>query len=889
MRLSWLFLVSLMGLNLSAAETVRVAVTKDNSIVLVDGEWTLNAGDQGRIRIKGNQHIVAMAFDVAAIAGRRVKEATLVCQRSAESIRGVTLSTIATPWDEKASNALTAGTPGLIDWGYPGARFPAVCGGNSFTLATQTDSELREGAYHWNVPADLVHAMVIGIADGIAIHEHDADYGRNPTIFSREQSGKQPVLIVTTEDQPDATPRPVSDLRITSLDDTTTTVSFNAPTSGFAYDVRVDDVPLGRHLIPLVQPNQCQTITLADLTPAAYQNGPHQITVRTLNRTGQRSEAISARFQWQPAAELPSPLMPLTKPTTSQQIVEAERVVKEISVIPITDKFDLQGQPIGNLPAGYRTQNPIFDGEQVRLMAAAGEVVSFQTLIRGIDDVSIRIGFDDWQPRIDLHQAIYVRAGDRNIPDPVVPLPKKLSLHPDEDQVVVADIYVPFDSERTVHHGQIDVSDGRSIGMELIVLPFALPRQATFHCEMNSYGLPDHVDDYYSLQRIAYDHRVHANILHYSHHTAAAGSRKSNLDMRLRSGKRMDNRRYDAIEPGAKSAYWDDFAEAFGPVLDGSLFRDGHRGPIAVPGFYLTFHESWPLHCRPFFNGELDAYRAFNDHPEYPQTYVNILEDFIKTAKSKNWNGAGFQIYFNNKGSLEESQKAPWILDEPTSYWDYRALQYYGELTDRGRADADGVQIDYRIDISRPQFCRGQLSGRDDFWVVSSAAFRDHRRLVTDPIRADGQKVWVYGTSNLVEQSNRNLQAWALDAWLGGASGLVPWQTVDKSGDAMSQADQLGIFIFDQTALGETVIRHSIRLKAYRDAQQLIEYLNLLQDKTGWDGKRMRRFVSQYINLEPRIDRRSDDDAGTSAYDRLSPQGLDNLRHATATMLSQPR
>ncbi len=155
-----------------------------------------------------------------------------------------------------------------------------------------------------------------------------------------------------------------------------------------------------------------------------------------------------------------------------------------------------------------------------------------------------------------------------------------------------------------MHTGRVLISDGREIPIELIVLPFALPREATFLCEMNSYGLPDQASDYYALQQIAYDHRVHVNILHYSHNTAAPGSRKSNLDMRLPSGRRMDNRRYDQIEPGASSAYWDDFAEAFSPMLDGSCFQNGYRGPIAAPGFYLTFHESWPLHCREFFNGK---------------------------------------------------------------------------------------------------------------------------------------------------------------------------------------------------------------------------------------------------------------------------------------------
>ena len=152
-------------------------------------------------------------------------------------------------------------------------------------------------------------------------------------------------------------------------------------------------------------------------------------------------------------------------------------------------------------------------------------------------------------------------------------------------------------------------------------------------------------------------------------------------------------------------------------------------------------------------------------------------------------------------------------------FWDYRALQFYGELTDRSRGVAPDVQIDYRIDISRPEYCRGQLDRRDDLWIVSSSAFQNYRRLVTDRMQSDGLKAWVYGTSNHVHETNRNIQSRALDAWQGGATGVVPWQTVNKSGSALKEAYQLGLFSFDKDVAGETVIRHSMRLKAYRDAQ----------------------------------------------------------------------
>ena len=118
-------LLSLIAFSASAADSIQLPVTKDNSIVMVDGEWSENAGQQGRIRIKGNQHMVAMAFDTSSIVGKQIRKATLVCAQGEQTISGVTISTIASPWDEKRSTGLSCGVDKIVDWGYPGARFPA--------------------------------------------------------------------------------------------------------------------------------------------------------------------------------------------------------------------------------------------------------------------------------------------------------------------------------------------------------------------------------------------------------------------------------------------------------------------------------------------------------------------------------------------------------------------------------------------------------------------------------------------------------------------------------------------------------------------------------------------------------------------------------------------
>jgi hypothetical protein len=866
----------LIAAQLSAAP-IQLPSTRDNSIVLLDGEWTENAGGQPRIRVKGNQHIVAIGFDTSAIAGKLVSRAALVCIPSELTLAGVTISTIAAPWDESTSNGLTGGIVGVDGWGYEGARFPAVTGGNAFTLVHSLTTEPADGVYHWEIPPDMVHALALGVAHGLAIHEQDADYSRNPTIFSREQSGRGPYLLVELDERPEARPSPPTELELTPVDGATARLTLTAPHDGFAYEITIDGVPLGRHNIPLVECGARQTIPIRDLPASLAQEGMHEIRVTTLGRTGLRSPPAMARAVLFRSAAIDTPEI--------QMPVAAAPPLDGLAVVPITDKFDQSGRAIGDLPADYRTHNPLFDGQRVRLIAAAGEVAGFQVLLRGMGEVAIGTRFDGPAMRVDMHQALYVPANGRMVPDPLVPLPAKLPLQPEADQAVFVDVYVPFDATPGIREGTVSLSDGRVVPVELAVLPFSLPRNATFLCEMNSYGLPDHVDDFYAVQQVAYDHRVHANILHYSHHTAAPGARKSNLDMRLPSGRRMDNRRYDDIQPGAKRAYWDNFAEAFGPYLDGSLFQHGHRGPIPAPGFYLTFHESWPLNCRVYFNGDPDAYRAFGEQPIYAETYINILRDFARLVEEKGWTETGFQVYFNNKGSLREETKAPWILDEPSSWWDYRALRFYGELTDQGRADSPETRIDYRIDISRPEFARGQLDGRADLWVVSTWAFQNYRRLVTDRIERDGLKAWVYGSSNHVHESNRDIQAWALDVWRHGGTGLVPWQTIDQTGNALKQADQLGLFILDRDSKGQTVIRHSVRLKAYREAQQLIEYLNLLRTRRGWSQDQLRRFVDHYVRLDAVVDKRDEADAGVTNYGRASPTGVESLRRAAAQLL----
>ena len=848
-----------------AAQPIRIPATKDNSVVLVDNEWSGNAGSAGRIRIKGNQHLVAMDFDWSSLKGKVVASAELVCFRADKTIPGLTISTIQAPWDEMKSNALNSGL-NPDGWAWPGSRFPSVAGGNSFSLLCQSPSRLEGDAYHWTIDPALIQANILGAAYGLCLHEWSADYSRNPTIFAREQSGKQPYLLLTFADKTEIPlPQPPTKFSLSEpLDPDDLRLSFAAPDSGFAYEVLINDKPLPRWNVPFFLQGKTQTVYLRDIPLPAETD--LVIAIRTMDRLGRKSAPATITLRLPKVANLPIqelPSLPVPQPR-----------YPDLCVIPAVDKYDATGKPVGPLPDDYRVHNEIFDGRTIRLSAARGEVVSALLLVKGAGSVKIQC---DLPVRSDLTQALYVKSRDRMIPDPLVPF-ESLTLSPDRDTPVCLDVFIPFDTTDKQLAGSVKLSDGRTLPIELTILPFAIPRRASFLCEMNSYGLPDRVETFYKLQRIAYDHRCHVNILYYSHSTAAPGSRNSNLDMVLPDGRRMNQGRFNDIAPDDEHAFWDDFITAFDPYLSGRCFADGHRGPIPAPGFYLPFHESWPLHVRQFFSGNPDAYLAFFEHPEYAQTFSNILADFVAIAHKQGWDQTGFQLYLNNKGSLKDPNKDPWILDEPADYWDYRALAFYGDLTEKTKGKACPINLDYRIDISRPEFDRGQLQHKANLWVASSDALRHYGRLVADRSRTTGESIWAYGTSNDPATSNRQTLAWVLWAWRNGATGIVPWQTINTDGSALKQADQLGIFIYDKQPDGSIAVRPSLRLKAYLRAQQDIEYLNLALAKPGVTRPQLNRLFDSCLRLDARVNKTSAADAGTAAFDGFSADDLRRLR-----------
>src|SRR5204863_6730893 len=116
------------------------------------------------------------------------------------------------------------------------------------------------------------------------------------------------------------------------------------------------------------------------------------------------------------------------------------------------------------------------------------------------------------------------------------------------------EVYVPHDVPPGQHHGKL-VLEGRAetltLNVSLQVWDFTLPDYLSFIPEMNCYGLPENEGAYY---RLAHRHRTALNRVPYFQNGQVA----------------------EGLAPAVKDGAfeWSAWDARFGPLLDGSAFKD---------------------------------------------------------------------------------------------------------------------------------------------------------------------------------------------------------------------------------------------------------------------------------------------------------------------------
>ena len=451
-----------------------------------------------------------------------------------------------------------------------------------------------------------------------------------------------------------------------------------------------------------------------------------------------------------------------------------------------------------------------------------------------------------------------------------------------KNQSVWMDLYVPKDQPAGDYTGTITIAAAgltspATINLKVHVSPTTIPDYPTFLVDLNGYGNPWNWGGSYNTDLIclryfqaAHKHRAVCNTLPYGQSGNVQADRAPTLT---------------GAGPTVHAADWTAMDARYGRFFDGSAFTPATPGsPYYGPGqntpithLYTPLFESWPISDMDptygfdaaglggsYWNALVDtrtasSYRQFfttmpDIYPSFPEGYKqgvrNVVADWFTHAHEKGWTKTNFQIYLNNKYYYKDygDCTALWLLEECEDADDFRAVGYFHQLYREGQAQSGVTDVPwhFRIDIStRWAQHWGQLDNRINFFMMgdSSAAWHwpqiKYRSYELDENRQE-QWAW-YGAATSITSNGTGHSQVLLKKWSQGlAGGLQYWDNYQTSWSSPQDLSTVysGISVPGFGAYEGCIM--SIRIKATRQVEQVIELLNLIASQPGWSREKVR-------------------------------------------------
>jgi hypothetical protein len=923
------------------AEQVKLIATRDVWVSSVAEEADDSMGKTPQLKLKVNDEVALLDFDVSALRGRRIEAAELWMHNVAESVaeekkrlgvpeerpdclRKIGVSTVSSPWEEGEQAATYRPDPaghgatydqasyGERNWAYPGSKLWAVIMGNGNSVHCHGEREYRGDGW-WRVAVEprLISALVAGLSYGLVVEEESSTAGwvaANNYVHSRESGEYAPYLVVTSEASEEKAPQPPASLTVEPAPDFATLgrgaarIGMFVPNKASGFLVTMSGEEVARWRVPLAEGDgRWQSFVLDDLSA----DQELKLEVRAVSEAGLISEAAVATGRSSPPQASPpalpaSPFRPSAGGTAPAKDMRAWAYPEVTKVDPVTG--EAMFEPVREL----RGANAVWDGARslVRLAAARGEIAAFQLAVQTtgepLSGVSVEVG--DLRgasgvigkEQFRLFRVWYVEAGGQWQEEYASPLTGQFAVpSPDNAvpgqrvQAVYIDIIVPGTAAADTYRGSIRVSaEGglkAELAVELVVYPVTIPNEIAFSPELNCYEPPGGkagTPYFYEAHRLAHYHRCTINSVHYSH-----------------SGRIIPE--YVPKLGGDGAAVhvsdWSEYDGIFGPLFDGSAFEGNPRGRVPVRAFYLPLHENWPL--------PLLQYYAFREPPRNEQVIVrhqlqappiaqalpeayqagfrNVARDFVSHFEEKGWTSTDFQMYLNNKYSYWGATY--WTLDEPTCRDDWQAMRFFAQLFKSVMPPGGRVRFVFRGDVSRPWWQYDQLDGLMDTIYYGGDIFeapgfaREFNRRIPDP--------HVYGACNQVAESDHQSAAWCLKAYVVGLDGVLPWNSLGEA-ESLRQASQTALIVPGELA-GFPGPVASLRVFALRQGAQLVELLRMLAQEKGYSREQIGALVAQRVPLGGEFKQTFADEAAALRFGVLSAQGFSELKEGVLLLLSQ--
>ena len=891
---------------------MAIPITKDTWVSAKEGEKFGNNGSEKKLKLKGQQEITLVDFDVSTLKQKVIDHVFLHVKSLTPArapIMRLGASSVATEWKEGngreyrkefGSACFSQSQYKMKDWAYPGSDvLDSIFGkGNTLWRFADCTTPDNEGWQKCAIQPEVLSARIAGISHGICLMDEvgsvwslqngkfNYSYFPNRFFCSRETKSA-PWLEVSVSGCDRIPPDAIGhiDIQTKGFPTGEAMATWRTPpdsgggkTIGFlaTYEKagKIHSVP--RYLVPMA--GQTGLPVRMHLQDLEFSPGEQIVLyLQAVDSGGNVGPKTSSRFTIGQKIAFPDRKVKPELVNTSLNVTSGG-TKETITVLGVLDKVDLL---TGRLfPTGGKASNSSFGFDvkqkRIRLNSARNETVWFQLLIENYDN-EVLIEYtpkDKSAVELDLYKIATVPFTDngvtRQIPDPLLPLECIQNentmtwtlLSPEKRVSFLVELYVPHNENTGFQMGSFVVKSGDQVSklnIELNVWDFSLPDKLSFIPEMNAYW---QVSPYsgYEYYILAHENRTCLNRLPYG---------------------------WDGIPEFAPSWTGEDYDwkrwdYCVGPLLDGSAFKGNKRNEVPVDVMYLPVSENWPINIHSNF---LPSYWVEEALSEKYQNQLKIaFSKFGEHIRDKAWKETIFQFYLNNKIYYREeypNSTAPWILDEPVNTQDFWALRWYGRCWQEAVAPfRKDVSLWFRADISYSQYARNQLWGVLDAEYIGGISKQKIR------MKEDEYRLWEpshhfeYGSVNDFRQENTQPVLWCLSAWSNGADGVLPWQTIGNE-NSWKQADQNALFYPHPQGP-----RSSIRLKAFTYGQQLVEYLTIFSDIYKVPRYLVSDWLSNEFFINRTIQKEFENDAGTPLFDKITPFEIRNLKLQLGAMIS---
>ncbi len=904
-------------------QPVKLPVTRDTWVSSMGVERVGNTGGAASLKIKGHQEMSIIDIDPAMLQGKIITGALLHAKLASpnEPVLRLTVSSFAAPWVEGTATGYTpqegsscwsyarySKDPSkAVPWTFPGSLFVDAGFGLGHTIwkfadATAPDSE---GWFTVAVDPDVVAARVAGISYGFGLWD---DVGsewsykndtfkmiNNPNrfIYSHEQNNGAPWLEVWVDGTDTQAPETVNEkgFEVNTRDYPAgqAMVTWLTPadkggtkTIGFHVNYKAGDrqEEMPRYLVPMAGAvGKPVRMHIQDLPFKAGQK--LTLSISAVDSAGNVGKPLVKEIQLSsnPAVfPIVSADVEPFPPSTNLPEVGGLKV----AIIDLIDKVEARtGKMVPEQPEGYKGGNHLWSAEKklIRLQAARNEFIGFVVNLEGKSpSVTLNVNLPASAAKTQVYRLDYVKTGAGIVPDAAVPLAGPLAI-PFKDDPEAADqtnasllceVYVPHEAKAGVVKGMLQISSaGRDlqIPIELTIWNFTLPNKLSFVPEMNAYGTVGPDARGLAYYRLAHEHRTVINRLPYTWSGTAQIAPK------------WDGQKFD----------WTEWDKQYAPILSGSAFADLPRKGEPVDAFYLPFNESWPVEIWDHYTKSYWPEDAFTE--EYRDGMQRAYAQFIGHLKDRQWTEPQYHFFLNSKVYYKEfpnvgwkGSSAPWIFDEPRETQDFWALRWYGILWHQAVDPVKGdVKAWYRCDISRSDYGRNTLWGVMDLDYFGGSNEQKARQKHDENQLYKPTYFCEYGGANDPGSSNIAPVTWCILAWSRGAIGVLPWQTIGESAGNWSNGDATCVFYPPKDGNGPVA---SVRLKAFRQGQQDVEYLTLLGDTYDAPHYAVAAGVRQAINLAGRVIKTGEEDAGIIKFDNVDATNLWKMRYSVGKMIS---